>query len=566
MPPVPRLIPSIIAGLLCASICAADPSQTPRDSWTVEQLIDALSDPDSSVRTNARMRLTRLGNAARPQLLAAARSHDPEQRAQAAAILKKLPWWTAEDPVNVRSLLERYGDAGETGRIHVIRRLDDVSAISVLLRLIAEEPSDTVRWEIVKHLWDEHDAATQRMLRELQPPDDDPPTLLLAGRAWLLRDRAKGLELLERAIEADEARPSNDGGILGFAFERLTEAALTRGQYDQAAALLRRQVPRDLAPRRRSQITEGLSYNLAKLLALHEYFGPLDRYAWDVRTWQATPSRPRSALHSVVELFDALGHAPPIPLGLTDGIGADERYNAAAFLARLELTTAAELELRGALAMAKPQQDLQDANILFILAEIVGQRQEDVSVADLLERAMEIKSRNDFAMSQRTDDDVYAELHWRRARAAQQAGDIATSDQQVARLLQFTPASNDSSINMINWLSQTSRAAQAKALFEKIYQQAHARVESAQSKAGPQNDLAWLCARTGQRLEEALQLAKAAVDEQPENPSFLDTLAECHYRLGQRDEAIRLETRALELSPESTFMREQLERFRKGTP
>ena len=556
----------VVIGLSLASFAAAEPSDLPRDSWTIEQLIDSLTDPDSTVRTTASLRLARRGMEARPQLLRAARSDDPEQRAQAAMILKKLPWWTADDPPDVRALLERYGDAGETGRIHLIRRLDDINAIRVLLRVITEEPSDTVRWSIVAQLWNEGDPTTQRLIRELEPDDNDPPALLLAGRSWLERDRRKALALLRRAIEADEARPSNDGGILGFAIERVAEDLIAHGDYDEAAAMLRRQVPRDISPRRPTRVAESLSSNLAKLLALHEHFGPLDRCAWDLRTWDAAPVRPASTFDSVVRLFDSLGHAPPLPTGLTSGLGAEERFNAAAFLARLELTTAAELELRGALAMARPQQDLLDANILFLLAGIVGQRADDFAVADLLERAMEIKSRNDFTMSERTDDDVYAELHWRRARAAHTAGDTDAAGTHIAKLLQFTPSNTDSAINMINWLTDVGRTQEAKTLFDKIYQQSQSQMESSPLKAGPQNDLAWLCARTNQRLEEALQLATAAVEEQPDNASFLDTLAECHFRLGHRDEAIRLETRALELSPESQFMREQLDRFRSGAP
>jgi tetratricopeptide (TPR) repeat protein len=555
----------VLIGLSLAVICTAEPSDPPRDSWSVDQLIAALTDPDASIRKAASSRLVRMGVTARPQLLKAARSDDPEQRAQAAAILKKLPWWAEGDPANIVTLLERYGDAGEIGRIALIRRLDDLAATEVMLRLLSEEPGDTVRWSIAGQLGSQSDARTLDLARQLQPADDDPPALTLAGVAWLPRDRAKALQFLRRAIEADEQRPSNDGGRLGFAFDRLIEDSLARGAYDDAAALLRRQVPREMTPRRQYGLVEGVPTSLAVLLMLHDYFGPLDGYARDVQAWNASP-RNKSAAAAVTELFSALGHSPPTPQGLTSKLSIDDRFSAAIFFLNRELATAAELELRAALAMAKPQPELYDSRILLLLAHIKADSNDDLTVADLIDRALKLKTRNDFRLEERSEDDLMAELHWRRARAAQRAGDDRTADEQIAALLRLTPTNSDSTINIINWLRETTRHRESKLLFDKIYQQTHAKLESANDKAGPRNDLAWFCARTGNRIDEALKMAQAAVEDQPQKHEFLDTLAECHYRAGHREEAIKYESRAVELKPESAFFRQQLERFRAGKP
>jgi len=121
---------------------------------------------------------------------------------------------------------------------------------------------------------------------------------------------------------------------------------------------------------------------------------------------------------------------------------------------------------------------------------------------------------------------------------------------------------------MINWLKETGRAEQAKTLFDRVYESSRKDVEDAREndKAGQQNDLAWLCTRTGEKLPEAVELARAAVEARPENSAFLDTLADVLYVTGERDEAIRTEERALKLSPDNEFMVEQLERFRAGKP
>jgi len=79
------------------------------------------------------------------------------------------------------------------------------------------------------------------------------------------------------------------------------------------------------------------------------------------------------------------------------------------------------------------------------------------------------------------------------------------------------------------------------------------------------NDLAWLCARVDERLDDAVKLAREAVEAQPENAAFLDTLGEAYFRAGKIDEAIATEQRALDLEPDNTFMKQQIERFRAGS-
>jgi predicted Zn-dependent protease len=75
------------------------------------------------------------------------------------------------------------------------------------------------------------------------------------------------------------------------------------------------------------------------------------------------------------------------------------------------------------------------------------------------------------------------------------------------------------------------------------------------------NSIAWLCVRCGQHLDEALRLAEGAVALDPDNPALLDTAAEANFRLGKAERAVKLESRAVELRPEDSFLREQLQKF-----
>jgi tetratricopeptide (TPR) repeat protein len=75
------------------------------------------------------------------------------------------------------------------------------------------------------------------------------------------------------------------------------------------------------------------------------------------------------------------------------------------------------------------------------------------------------------------------------------------------------------------------------------------------------NNLAWLAARCGRRLDDALRHAERAVELEP-NAAHLDTLAEVHFRRGDRERAIEYSQRAVALEPRNQSLAGQLERFR----
>ena len=84
--------------------------------------------------------------------------------------------------------------------------------------------------------------------------------------------------------------------------------------------------------------------------------------------------------------------------------------------------------------------------------------------------------------------------------------------------------------------------------------------------AGTLNALAWFCATADMYLEESLEAARRAVDQEPENTGILDTLAEVLFRLGQEKEALSVIERALAIEPEDNYLRGQRDRFLGKTP
>ena len=60
---------------------------------------------------------------------------------------------------------------------------------------------------------------------------------------------------------------------------------------------------------------------------------------------------------------------------------------------------------------------------------------------------------------------------------------------------------------------------------------------------------------------EALEIALKLVDANPEEPNYLDTLAETYYEAGQHEKAVETEKKALALNPDKASYKEALQKY-----
>ncbi|OYV85899.1 MAG: hypothetical protein B7Z73_12680, partial [Planctomycetia bacterium 21-64-5] len=87
----------------------------------------------------------------------------------------------------------------------------------------------------------------------------------------------------------------------------------------------------------------------------------------------------------------------------------------------------------------------------------------------------------------------------------------------------------------------------------------------------PYNQFAWLVANTEGDYQEALRYSEKSLELVRANPrlsgseaSLLDTLGRCHYAVGDYENAVKAQSRAVELDPESGLMSKQLGIFREA--
>jgi len=75
------------------------------------------------------------------------------------------------------------------------------------------------------------------------------------------------------------------------------------------------------------------------------------------------------------------------------------------------------------------------------------------------------------------------------------------------------------------------------------------------------NNYAWLLACAKRRLDTVLRHAEMAVQLQPQEDTYIDTLAESHFVRGEIDEAIEVIQRSIALDPPRRYYRNQLKKY-----
>ncbi len=152
----------------------------------------------------------------------------------------------------------------------------------------------------------------------------------------------------------------------------------------------------------------------------------------------------------------------------------------------------------------------------------------------------------------------------RALEAAVQLNDTDAIRRHLRRIQQLDPLD----INLAETLLPKMRLASMEALADKTFNQIIDRglehVKSFPFDATSCNNLAWVAAMNGQRLEDALALSENAVRLEPDSAIFRDTLAEVLFQLGRRKEALQVEESCLLDDPGQWHLHQQIEKYRQA--
>ncbi|HEX4612644.1 MAG TPA: tetratricopeptide repeat protein [Urbifossiella sp.] len=153
-----------------------------------------------------------------------------------------------------------------------------------------------------------------------------------------------------------------------------------------------------------------------------------------------------------------------------------------------------------------------------------------------------------------------------RARGRLAAGAVEAAMGFARQYLDVTPGAVDLAVGMVPDLEKLGRKAEADELFGRVWA-AHRKVLT-DYPASPfsRNALATLGAGCRRELDAALTYAAEAVQTDPKSAGFRETLAEVHFRRGDRAQAVEMMEALAREYPRSRLYRRQLPRYRTGDP
>jgi tetratricopeptide (TPR) repeat protein len=557
---------------------------------TIDSQIARLGDADPTVRQLAADWLVHLGAAARPAVLAASRGDDPQIADGATQVLRSLPWSMPDDPPEVKKLLDPYGSATVADRIGIVAQLAELpESQPALLRLLSDESNEDVCWQIEQELIQRPNAKTFAAARQLDPQTSRPAALVLAAHAWLTPlppaatgiasanagdrdvDRDRASAMLRRAVALEAVAPTYDDGQLDFAFDQLAASAVDQHRYEDAAKLRRQQCKRIGVTR------TTFPSPFFELLILHADFGPLHGFQDDLKTYDTYAAAPES-LFILSRLYSRLGQSLTAraleQAGLCASISVDSRSAATDFLIEHGWDDLACKECRATLARADATPDRDDVNARLRLSSLAANRGDEQQAADQLRMALADHKISGGELTMTRGDRVISgaeaelamqiELAQHALHAAQAKGDAAEVGREVDELMRLGPNDAEAALDLVPELRTRGRTAEADKLFQSAYAPLRARIDAGETDPTLMNEIAWLCARCNEHLDEALDLSNRAVAAEPSSAAYLDTNAEAHFRKGQAAEAARLEGTALKYQPGDPFMEGQLKRFQAG--
>lgn len=156
--------------------------------------------------------------------------------------------------------------------------------------------------------------------------------------------------------------------------------------------------------------------------------------------------------------------------------------------------------------------------------------------------------------------------HECEGRAAIAANKPAEALRHFQTALEMLPSDCDAAIRLVGFLRTGGYDKQGEELIDSYGRHWVNLLKDYPQSALMHNNLAWFLANCGRDLDKAARLAEKAVELEPDTAAYLDTLAEAHIRLGNKQKAAELVQRCLELEPWTEWFAKQKKRVEAMKP
>jgi tetratricopeptide (TPR) repeat protein len=202
-------------------------------------------------------------------------------------------------------------------------------------------------------------------------------------------------------------------------------------------------------------------------------------------------------------------------------------------------------------------------NVLSFLARQASKERQFMTAADYYEKCLVGCMRTGASFVEPTAYLFVPEsVRVYRARGFLAQGKIDEALREANANLDVMPGNIDLAIKLVPELDRLGKKKEAEAMFAKVRDAWVKLAKDYPSSAYAHNSAAWVMAICRRDLDTALQHSRKAVELEPKVPGYLDTLAEIHFRKGDRDKALELMKKCVELDAKSGYFRKQLTRFK----
>jgi tetratricopeptide (TPR) repeat protein len=148
-----------------------------------------------------------------------------------------------------------------------------------------------------------------------------------------------------------------------------------------------------------------------------------------------------------------------------------------------------------------------------------------------------------------------------RAVALVQRGDFQAARIQLDIAYRLHPQDVDAVVNCYPLLREAGQLELAQELFKQYEAALLQQLKAWPNDAMALNNLAWMYAKSDEKLDQAYQLSRQAVMLVPNSAVYLDTLAEVQFHRGDIEEALATMRNCVRLDPRAPNYRKNLVRF-----
>ncbi len=576
---------------------AEKPAAKAQDDARLAALIAQLGAEDFTTREAAQAELAQLGLEAFDALHAAQNENDPEISLRARYLVRSMSvrWFHESDSPEVVKILRGYGDLpdGERrNRMEQLAKLAERQGIPALSRLARFETADILSKYAALKVMEQPQIDDESVRRDLARSIDQIMGNSKRAAANWLRAFAKTL--------LDPAASLSDWDALSRAEQQTmdkhpekTSPELVRDLYRWQVELLKRQG-------KDQEVIEVIRRTFSLLSGTPEQVKELVQWLIHAQKYEF--------VLEVAQKFDSMFAQSPellyrlaetqLKLGKTDAAQAtaeralglnpdnlEEHRLVGVKLQDLGLHDWAQREYRH-IIQAAPEGSVLNFAGRFLLSELLHDQLQEQEAADTLKPVCDLMDKDESAKETcarlRPDPGgVYSRMHYFYACALAEQQKFAEALARLDQAIAKDPTDADALIALYRLPEQSDeRKAKTKSLIDRTlvifrqqleqYKMAADGAPSGESQnmynqgvARECNQIAWLISNTSGDFAEAVKLSRRSLELRPDYPGYLDTLGRCYFAAGDLNNAVKFQSQAVKLDPNSGQMRRQLEFFQK---